>query len=406
MEPEFSLPLYSPSHPSPCYSEDPACDETRLDLSPRNGTRPLPTGIFTQACGSITVVLYDQEPTTHIPSYRQQGSVRGSLIIEQDLCQISEVAAKLEGRLEIITTDSGALTIKVFKNTYCLWASSSSSSTFPGAVDITCNFPAAFQHQNREYPLPPSYGAKFPGFPPLFFKCTYSLTISITKDRRLGFLIDIPIEYKPEGPPAHGIPSIPSFLSSLKAVPEEWHQTSFVMKARSSSTLSPIQCQAFIPSARVFGLSDTIPLHLQISGCLSSLRELIPPPSSRSNDEHSPIRVYLTRMVTFEYRGKSTWRIHRIGEGYFSPLPPTVNFDCHCRNPSESCASCVETLDWNGNIKCDSSIAVGGFQAAGIIVKDFISLEIVPQKAVLSPLLTVQHAIPIRFVTQTFVAPT
>ncbi|KAF8206962.1 hypothetical protein K438DRAFT_417960 [Mycena galopus ATCC 62051] len=237
MEPEYSLPLYSPSHPSPCYSQNPARDETRLDLSPRSGTGLLPTGIFTKACGPATVILFDQEPTISVPSYGRHASVRGSLIIEQDASQISEVVAKLEGRLEITTTESGAITNKVFKNTYSLW-SSLSSSACPGTIDFACEFPTTFQHEGFNYPLPPAYVARFPGFPSLFVKCTYSLTISIVKDRILGFLpqtkiIYIPIEYNPQTSPARAIPPFASFLSSVKTMPEEWHQSSFVMNTRS-----------------------------------------------------------------------------------------------------------------------------------------------------------------------------
>ncbi|KAJ7133425.1 hypothetical protein C8R44DRAFT_663992 [Mycena epipterygia] len=412
----FALPLYKPPcHPSPCYSQDPAHDETRLESSAPTGTGRLPTGIFTKAYGSATIVLLDQEPNAHVPSYRERrSSVRGSLILEQDPSQISEVAAKLEGRLESTALDSGAITIKTVAITNVLWSSGSSSSPCPGTIDFACDFPATFQHRDSEYPPPPSYIARFSGFPSLFVKCAYSLTISIAKDRRLGFLsktklIHVPIEYRPRTYPRSGISPSPCFLSTVKTVPEEWHQSSFVMNTRASSTLEPIQCQAFIPSVKIFGLGDTIPLHLQISGQISSLQEFILPSSAASDDidqRKSPVRVFLTRMVTVECRGKTTCRVMRIGEGRFRPLPPIVNFDCDCRRRCEPVESCVQNLDWDGQIKCNPDVTVGGFQAAGLTVKDFISLELIPPTPMSSPLLTVQHAIPIRFVTETFLAPT
>ncbi|KAJ7078659.1 hypothetical protein C8R44DRAFT_754824 [Mycena epipterygia] len=409
MNAEFSacaLPLYSPSCPSPCYSQDPACDETRLDSSPRIGTGSLPTGIFTKAYGSATIVLYDQEPNTQVPSYGKQASVRGSLILEQDTSHIREVIAKLEGRLELTTADSGALAIKTVQGMHSLWSSGSSSSPCPGTVDFACDFPATFQHEGFEYPLPPSYIARFPGFPSLFVKSTYSLTISITKDRRLGFLsktklIYVAVEYHPRTTPPRGICPTPCFLSAVKTMPEEWHQSSFVMNTRSSSALLPIQCEAFIPSVKIFGFADTIPLHLQLSGQLSSLREFILP----SIDDGKSVRVYLTRMVTFEYRGKTNWRVMRVGEGRFRPLPPgpVVNFNCDCQPTCDPAGSCMQTLDWDGEVKCDPDVTAGGFQAAGLTVKDFITLELIPPKRATSPLLTIQHAIPIRLVTETFV---
>ncbi|KAJ7673533.1 hypothetical protein B0H17DRAFT_1183202 [Mycena rosella] len=294
MDSEFSacaLPLYSPSHPSPCYSQDPAYDEIRLDSSPRTGTGVLPTGIFTKACGSATVV------------------------------------------------------------------------------------------QLRIYPLPPSYNAKFPGFPALFAKCTYSLTISITKERRLGFLsktkiIRVPVEYHPRASPPRGVSPTPLyFLSAVKMMPEEWHQSSFAMNTRCSSNLAPIQCQ--------------------MSGPLSSLRAFILPSSPSPgdiDDGKGPVRLCLTRMVSFEYRGKTIWRVMRIGDGRFRPLPPW-------RTSTATAPPCAFPTT---RVKYDPGTTVGDFQSAGLTAKDFIALELIPPKPVSSPLLAMQDAISIRLVTETF----
>ncbi|KAJ6584092.1 hypothetical protein DFH09DRAFT_1144256 [Mycena vulgaris] len=405
-----TLPLYSPSTPSPSYSQDPACDETRLESSLRTGRRPLPTGIFTKAYGSVTIVLFDQEPSARVPSYRKQASVRGTLILEQDVSNICEVTAKLEGQLETITAELGSQTIRTVKMTHSLW-SPVSSSPCPGRIDFSCPFPATFQHGDRGYPLPPSYTARFPGLPSLFAKCTYNLTISI---RRLGFLsktkmIHVPLDYYPQTSPPRGISPTPFFLSAVKIMPEEWYQSSFVMNTRSSSNITPIECQAFIPSVKIFGLTDTIPLHLQTTGSLPSLRELILASSPAPGDAdfgQSPVRVYLTRVVTVEYRGRVTWRVMRIGEGHFRPLPPIVNFDCNCQTVCIPHDSCVQSLDWDGEVKCNPNITIGGFQAAGLSVKDYITFEVIALKPSSSPLLTVQHGVPIRFVTETFFANT
>ncbi|KAJ7133424.1 hypothetical protein C8R44DRAFT_698048 [Mycena epipterygia] len=417
-----ALPLYSPPpHGSPCYSRDPANDETRLESSARRGTGRLPTGIFTKTYGSATIVLLDQEPDVHVPSYRERrSSVRGSLILERDTGHISEILAKLDCRLELTAVDSAVVIIRTVKNLLWSSGSSESSSSCPGTIDFACDFPAIFQYQDSEYPPPPSYIARFPGFPLLSAKCAYSLTISITKKRRLGFLsktkvIYIPIEYSPRTYPRSGISATPTpcFLSTVKTMPGEWYQSSFMMNTWDSSTLAPIQCQAFIPSVKVFGLADTIPLHLQISGQIASLRELISPSSAALNDtsddidqRKSLVRVFLTRMVTVECHGRTTSRDMRIGEGRFRPLPAVVNLNCNCQRPCNPTESCVQTVDWDGQVKCNPDVTVGGFQAAGLTVKDFITLELIPSTPIPSPLPTMQHAIPIRFVTETFIAPT
>ncbi|KAJ7758108.1 hypothetical protein DFH07DRAFT_1024893 [Mycena maculata] len=404
------LPLYSPSTPSPCYSLDPANDETRLDLSPRMGTRPLPTGLFTKACGSATVVLFDQEDNIRIPMYGRRGTVRGSLILERDTSHISQIGAKLEGRLETTTVELGAAMTKVVKYVHSLWSRGSSSSPCPGTIEFAYPFPATFQHQGSEYPLPPSYLARFPGFPSLFARCTYNLTISITKDGRLlskTKFISLPIDYNPQTSPPCAITRPSCFLFRVKTMPEEWYQSSFTMNTRSRSSLSPLQCQAFVPSVKIFGIKDSIPLHVQLSGSLAAFQEFVLPCSPHPGDadqgarQKSPVRVYITRMVSVEYRGKTTWRLQRIGEGHVWALPPTVNFDCDYQPGG----SCLQTLDWDGEVKCYPDITVGGFQASGLTVKDFITLELVPPNPASSSLLTVQHAIPIRLVTETFVPP-
>ncbi|KAJ6508379.1 hypothetical protein C8R45DRAFT_859380 [Mycena sanguinolenta] len=404
-------PSYSPPPLPPCYSQNPTDDETQIDISPRSHGRRhlLPSGVFVKACGSTTVILSGQESTTRVPVYRQHGPVRGSLIVEEDASQIREVVAKLEGRLEVSTTYAGVQIIKIVHNTYRLWSASSSASPFPGTIDIVCDFPTTFQYNGRDFPLPPSYIAGFPGYPALFAKCSYSLNISIIKHKRLGLLsktklIYIPLEYNPQTVPTRGLPPIVHFLSSVKVIPEEWQQTSFQMNTRTPG-LSPIQCEAFIPSVKVFGLSDTIPLHLQLSGPLSSLRELISPCLVGGDLVHSPVHVYLARKVTFEHHTTSAWRIQRIGEGHFPPLPLAIS-KCTCQAPCDSCNSCVDTLGWDGEVKCDMGVTVGGFHAAGLTVMDFITLEITPPKPGLSPLRPVRHAFPIRFVTETFVEPT
>ncbi|KAJ7213850.1 hypothetical protein GGX14DRAFT_696667 [Mycena pura] len=469
----FYLPPMNSSFESsilpPCYSQDPAHDETRLELSSSRTTRQLPTDIFTKACGSATVVLFNQEPGVRVPLYGRERCVRGTLILAQDTGNICRVVAKLQGRLEMATSDAGASTTKTVNKEYPLWphGSESSSSPCPGTLEFACDFPAMFQHGNSEYRLPPSYIARFPGFPSLYVKSTYNLAIVITRDRRLGFLsrtklIYIALEYRPESYPPRGISAAPygDFNSALKTMPEEWQQSSFTMTARSPSLVSPIQCQVFIPSIGIFGLKDSIPLHLQLSGALASLRELVVPPRARSRPAvaspdrsaearaHEPVRVYLTRMVTVNHLDKLTMRVQRLCAADVAPLPPAVDFECSCQQPYEDCATCTETvtetldwagyvpadvaplpppvdcecscpfqqpceecatrtetLNWAGYVRCDpgAGVDVGGFRAAGVNVKDFITVELSPPRPHASPLLVVRQAIPIRFVTETFV---
>ncbi|KAJ7069546.1 hypothetical protein C8F01DRAFT_1078096 [Mycena amicta] len=421
-----SLPIYSPSLPSPCYSLDPAHDETILDVSPyHRSPRPLPTGIFTKPCGSATVVLLNQQVGVRVPSYGRRGSVRGTLMLDpESTSAVSQVTVKLQGRLEITTSDAGASTSKMITVVSTIWppAGSSSPRVCPESINFECQFPESFRQGDYEHPLPPSYIARFPGFPSLYAKATYNLAISIVKDRRLGFIpktktLYIPLDYVPESSPPRGITYTPcaDFLSVIKYMPEEWYQSSFTMKTRCNSNFLPLECQVFIPSVRIFGIEDTIPVHIQLSGSLVSLRNLISPCSDRppspttpnTDSSSSPVRVYLTRMVSADHLGKLTWRVQRIGaNGRVQPLPPTVDFDCTCSLESAACDDCatsVVVLDWAGEVRCDpKQVEVGGFHIGSLSVKDFLTVQLTPPNPRSSPLIAVQHAIPIRFVTESY----
>ncbi|KAJ7643877.1 hypothetical protein FB45DRAFT_896328 [Roridomyces roridus] len=408
-------PLFCP----PCYSLDPAIDETRLSLSPLTGTRPLPTGIFTKGCSSATVILYDQEPNTTVPCYGRGSYLRGSLLLDRDLSNICQVSAKLQARMEVTTSESGIMVTKFLNETLLLWSASASSSTSscPASLSFTFRLPTSVQLGGVVGPLPPSYGAKFNGYPALFAQSAYILTISITRSGKLlsrTKTISIPLEYIPQTrPPRVMLSSRGCFFASLRAMPEEWDQTSFIMRARSDSPLAPIQCQVFSPSVKVFGLADTIPLHLQMCGDLASLREFILP--CRVGDSAPTVRAYLTRMTSVVYRDRTTWRTQRIGEGHFRAVPPEVNFDdleCECdEHPKFDCEPQAQVLDWRGEVRCSPGVTVGGFRALAVSVKDFITIEVTPPrimmqgKAKASPLMTVQHAIPIRLTTDSFVEP-
>ncbi|KAJ7133619.1 hypothetical protein C8R44DRAFT_870987 [Mycena epipterygia] len=76
---------------------------------------------------------------------------------------------------------------------------------------------------------------------------------------------------------------------------------------------------------------------------------------------------------------------------------PSVDDRKPVRPRCDPAGSCMQTLDWDGEVKCDP----GGFQTAGLT--DFITLELIPPNRASAPLLTIQYAIPIRLVTETFV---
>jgi len=186
------------------------------------------------------------------------------------------------------------------------------------------------------------------------------------------------------------------------------------MTTRPNSNIEPIHCHLFVPSVQIFALSDTIHFHVQLTGPLSSLRHFLPPPtlepvasstvSTKFNKKRNcippkpTIRVFLLRQITVEVRGQKAWRDRNLGEGKLWPLPPgasSVN--------SPHWDSQEASLDWEGEVRCRENITIGGFNAGKAVVKDFIVLALSPPNPQTSPLLQLQYAHPIRFVTDAWV---
>jgi len=54
---------------------------------------------------------------------------------------------------------------------------------------------------------------------------------------------------------------------------------------------------------------------------------------------------------------------------------------------------------WEGEVIPSKQIDVGGFRAAGLMIRDFIILTLIPPDPHTSPLRAHQHAVPVRIVT-------
>lgn len=130
-------------------------------------------------------------------------------------------------------------------------------------------------------------------------------------------------------------------------------------------------CQLFVPVARVYALSDTIPFHVQLSGSLNSVKSflMLPQPDGPSpflglRPSTLPlmtVRVYLLRHVSIEIRGYKSSRNIIIAEAQLREKPPTLD---SCYEPRD-----VVHLDWEGELSCGEDITVGGFTASNIVMK-------------------------------------
>jgi hypothetical protein len=135
----------------------------------------------------------------------------------------------------------------------------------------------------------------------------------------------------------------------------------------------PFFLQLFVPAGRVYGLTDTINFHIQISGLSCSLYKLFSETYLDATSENSAfkkksknqkpfIHVNLLRQVSVMLASSDSV----LGEGTIWPIPPDLS-SC-----GDTCGSsqCPEgNIDWDGEVRCRSDVTVGGFSVANVQVK-------------------------------------
>ncbi|KAL0956445.1 hypothetical protein HGRIS_002593 [Hohenbuehelia grisea] len=412
-------PFSSSSSPAPSYSSLPLIDEETIEYNVRPTSPPLPQGTFVRQWGKTTLILNDQDDAADEPAYGRHSVISGEVGVG-DSEHILSVTLKLEGRLNLSISDGGRSNTTIVSAQHTLWRSENTQGQrCPSLMPFSIRFPSSYHNGDRNRRLPPSYEVAFHGIPALYAKCTYSLSLIVTKMRhkRLSFWTScktrtIGLTYRPRSRPHRPILPINSLFSTIKPLPEEWRQIVTEIRPRPDSNLQPISCHFFIPSVQTFGLSDTIPFHIQLTGSLESLTAFLPPDSaeltppslsSKSSLGIPPshllnrpaIRVSIARQVLVEVQERKTWRNSTLGEGSVWPVPPgAMNSSIHIASDPEDV-----TIDWGGEVKCGKEVTSVGFSTGGLVIKDFIVFGLTPSNARSSPLLEVQHAHPIKLVT-------
>ncbi|CAL1712387.1 unnamed protein product [Somion occarium] len=460
-----TLPAYSPSSSVPSYHAEPSYDERCLDFSARSHRRVAPDGTFLKAAKGITLVLTEQESGTSIPTYTRHASVKGDILLEDERIQSVSlkldgrqfVSSSESGSSNThLFTESITLWSKS-EHPYC--------SLSPAILPFDIPFPNTYREGKETRPLPPTFTAESPSVPGVSIRCEYTLTVTVTKPRLGGFKkhkrMIVPINYHPRSRPYLPIGcGLHPFLSTVKCAPGDWHQVSSTIKPRSGATIGSIEAHLFIPAVQIYAISDTIPFHLQLQGSQASLNAFLfspesspqarnaalrraktlsvsyespaeshlssfavslpfitrassnpllpePPPSPLKPDPSLPwyvdtsrgkptVRVYLLRQILVKVNGTKSWRNIVLGEGKMYP----VQAQYHACPGAESYAE--QALDWEGELKCNGDVTVGGFNSGPLVLKDFIMIELKPASPETSPLLEHQHPHPVRLVTDTY----
>ncbi|KAJ7500731.1 hypothetical protein B0H11DRAFT_2225127 [Mycena galericulata] len=389
-----ALPLYTPSPPVPSYSPEPRQDEIRVEQTPR--ARVHPTGNYIKRRGSDAVILTEQDGTT--PTYGRHGSIHGFVTLEDHRETVSEIVLKIKGDMEVMISEGGSRTTRLVDDSYTLWSSHKShTSVCPGAVPFSVVLPSKYKDgDDISHPLPPTYDIPYLTIPGLFFKTSYILSVTITRvrSRKFQFLsksrtIPIRFTYNPRMRPWRPIQPSSDFLSDVKIMPEEWKQVVSQMDPRPNQ---PVDLHLFLPTVEIFGIEDTIPFHVQLTGPVASLREFLPEPGDTLSASKTPIVARLVRQIIVDLDGRKATRQVAIGDAKLLSRPPGAAAGSH-----------DASLDWDGEVRCKSNITAGMFNAGCVRVQDFIVIDLCPRNTeIVEQFSTLRLSHPIKLVTDSW----
>ncbi|KAI0315894.1 hypothetical protein OF83DRAFT_1084650 [Amylostereum chailletii] len=397
-------PAYSPSTASPSYSTQPRPDEQRLAQTARK-KRPTRIGTMARSNDFMTVALKDLEMPATLPTFRRSGVVSGD--VEFNSVQgIVSVTAKLEGTLHV--GESSSAKYHFFSCSSTVWKADGPSSICPSVLPFECTFPESYKDGEQTRLLPPSYSYSDGNF---IAGCEYSLIIRVTRTGKFLWrspkTLSVKLLYAPKSRPHQPILSCPfPFNSTIKTLPEEWHQVSSSVTPKANSKFKPIECDLFIPAVQIYAIQDTIPFFLQLRAPTTSLQAFFRPTPTgsalrrwRSTGEASKaptMRVYLKRQVVANTGGHRSVRSHTIGEGVLCPLPPSaVGGVPPLHRPGDG----IDSVEYEGELQCTPDVSVGGFSAGKLLVTDFIVLSLVPAQPLSAEFVDLNHSHSVRIVT-------
>ncbi|KAJ7760982.1 hypothetical protein B0H16DRAFT_1531346 [Mycena metata] len=393
------LPPYSPSAPSPGYSTAPGLGEHILQHTPLAGrhSRPTETSTFIRNEQSMTVVLNVQKENR--PSFGREAALTGTLLLKSPET-VTALTLKFEGVLESLSPSHGYSSIRMVDQVFSLYVRKTAGpqAHCPAAVPFSCRFPRSFKNNDVHHPIPPSCDIKLPGG--AFITCTYSLTFTVLRKVASFFAkegsLSLELEFRPRTRPSRPRIPNPSLFSTIKTCPEEWLQLPVALTPAPDSRAPDIHCDLFVPSVGVFGVSEVVPFHLQLSGSIRSLRNLLANLGPRSP---SPIiRVYLLRQIAVETQGQSPTRINTVlAEGALRPLPPAV-FGLHA---SMHTSRSEDALNWEGEIQLPD-IATPTFDVGTLRVMYLIAVELSPPQT--SSIKRAHYGYPIKLTTDTWIS--
>ncbi|KAI0027743.1 hypothetical protein K488DRAFT_60548 [Vararia minispora EC-137] len=399
-------PAYRLSGDTPVYSPEPGPREQRLATgSPISIENPSFTGLLRRSGNGITVFLKNQDEAAQVPSYGRHTSIAGEIHLENTK-GVASVTATLVGRLDITLGVVGGSEYALTTIVQPCWSTVDSVSC-PSTLPFDITFPETFSGLDSEeqLPLPPSFDPAGDGFRirDLYVRIIYRLTVRVAKGKWRPqkiclYRLAIDVKYAPRARPAQSTPSTyPTISRAINSIPEQWQQIGLNMPSKVPLEFASISCTLTVPAFRVFTKDENIPFHLRLTSSQPSMTALLHPEHSesrgspRAQDKRPNIRVYIKRQVVANERGVSLARSYDIGEGTLRSSPPEIREDTWAGEA---------VIEYEGEVRCEQTITVGGFDMGKLRASDFMVLSIRPtERATFSAFVELVYAHPIRIVT-------
>uniref|UniRef100_D8PY08 Arrestin-like N-terminal domain-containing protein n=1 Tax=Schizophyllum commune (strain H4-8 / FGSC 9210) TaxID=578458 RepID=D8PY08_SCHCM len=414
---DLTPPRYTPSPPAPHYTSEPKRDELTLQEARRPNA--LPSGSFVTSAGPLTLEIAHQVDGVSTPTLNARGRLRGTLALDmRDRSSIIGVTLTLSGRMILEAAGAGRETVTLLKETHDLWLD---QGPVPSLVPIDIVVPSTFVDNDGEVrSLPPS--CDFTDEPmgpaaPVSAQVAYNLSIVVERERRHGIFsqtksLTTPFELVPRTRPDHGIIPVPSFFSTMKTSPEEWHQAVSEIATNPASGVQSLKSHLFLPAGKVYWIGDAIPFHLSVTGPSTSLHALFPSESAAgAPSTGAQITVKVLRQIAVTARKHRAVRNVIIGHGTLRSVEPFSSARGEQRDwdgfvqftPFTKSVPTIRSVLSRSELKMDNNSTVCGFNVGSLVVKDFIVLEIKPVSPATSPFHTHQNPVFVRFTTDPYV---
>ncbi|KAF8210058.1 hypothetical protein K438DRAFT_1753661 [Mycena galopus ATCC 62051] len=245
-----------------------------------------------------------------------------------------ERRSKVKGNFKVMVADASAATT-ILDEQYTLWSSDhSGTGQCPSSIAFSTFLPARFEHNNGWYPLPPSYFVSYTSSDGVY-----------TKMLNIHCSIVVPFNYCPRTCPTHPLtPPESDFPADIKVMPEEWHQLTLSVNPRP---------KLFTPTSDAYALDEPIPVHVQLTGAVCALREILPDPAIVGATPRSLIEVTLVRQMRLHIHGSVEHTRVTASRAVLLPMPPSASSDSDSDDESAS-------LEWAGELRVNADVAAVG----------------------------------------------